>query len=70
MNKIQKSCLPTTALFLGGRDSTNDVLLVVACGSCSVVLSETAKNTPYLHNGAYWYYIPDVIPSRSMGVCA
>jgi hypothetical protein len=43
------------------------VLLVVSCGLCSVVFTKTAKNTPNLHNGAYWYYTPDVEYSRSMG---
>jgi hypothetical protein len=66
MDKIQKSCLPTTILCLGGR-SPNDVLLVVSCGSCSVFLSKTVQNTPNFMNGAYWYYIPDVSVSRSMG---
>ena len=58
METIKSSCLPSTVLCLGGRDSTNDVLLVVSCGLCSVVLTQTAKNTPNLHNGAYWYYSP------------
>ena len=67
METIKSSCLPSTVLCLGGRDSTNDVLLVVSCGLCSVVLTPTAKNTPNLHNGAYWYYSPDIIGSESMG---
>jgi hypothetical protein len=67
MDEIKKSCLPTTILCLGGRDSTNDVLLVVSCGLCSVVFTKTAKNTPNLHNGAYWYYTPDCNTCQSMG---
>jgi len=67
METIKSSCLPSTVLCLGGRDSTNDVLLVVSCGLCSVVLTPTAKNTPNLHNGAYWYYSPDISGSQSMG---
>ena len=67
METIKSSCLPSTVLCLGGRDSTNDVLLVVSCGLCSVVLTPTAKNTPNLHNGAYWYYSPDISGSRSIG---
>jgi seryl-tRNA synthetase len=39
MDEIKSSCLPTTNLCLGGRDSTNDVLLVVSCGLCSVVFT-------------------------------
>ena len=58
MDEIIKSCLPTTNLCIGGRESTNDVLLVVSCGLCSVVFTKTARNTPNLHNGAYWYYTP------------
>ena len=67
MEIIKSSCLPSTVLCLGGRDSTNDVLLVVSCGLCSVVLTPTAKNTPNLHNGAYWYYSPDISGSQCMG---
>jgi hypothetical protein len=67
MDEIKKSCLPTTILCLGGRDSTNDGLLVVSCGLCSVVFTKTAINTPNLHNGAYWYYTPDCYSCQSMG---
>jgi hypothetical protein len=67
MDIIKSSCLPTTILCLGGRDSTNDVLLVVSCGHCSVVFTKTAKNTPNTHNGAYWYYSPDCNGCLSMG---
>jgi hypothetical protein len=68
MDEIKKSCLTTTNLCLGGRDSTNDVLLVVSCGLCSVVFTKTAAYTPNLHNGAYWYYTPDCSDTcQSMG---
>jgi hypothetical protein len=67
MDKIKSSCLSTTNLCLGGRDSKNDVLLVLSCGLCSVVFNKTTVNTPNLHNGAYWYYTPDVSGSQSMG---
>ena len=67
IDEIKNSCLPTTVLCLGGRDSINDVLLVVACGLCSVVLTKTTKNSPNLHNGAYWYYTPDIAGSKSLG---
>ena len=67
MDEIKRSCSRKTNLCLGGRDSTNDVILVVSCGLCSVVFTKTARNTPNLHNGAYWYYSPDVENSRSMG---
>jgi hypothetical protein len=55
MDEIIKSCLPTTNLCIGGRESTNDVLLVVSCGLCSVVFTKTDFDTPNFHNGAYWY---------------
>jgi hypothetical protein len=67
MDAIKKSCLPTTILCLGGRHIVDDVLVVVSCGSCLVVLSKTEKNTPNYNNGAYWYYSPNVENSRSMG---
>jgi hypothetical protein len=40
MDEIKNSCLPISILCVGGRDSTTDILLVVACGLCSVVLSK------------------------------
>jgi len=67
MDEIKSLCLPTTVLCLGGRDITNDVLLVISCALCDDILSQTARNTPNLYNGAYWYYTPDVENSRSMG---
>jgi hypothetical protein len=67
MDEIKNSCLPTSILCLGGRDSTNDVLSVVSCGLCSVIFNETPKNTPNLYNGAYWYYSPDESDIQSMG---
>jgi hypothetical protein len=67
IDKITESCLPTTNVCLGGRDSTNDVLLVVSCGLCSIVFTETVTDTPRLHNGAFWYYTPSVTYSQSMG---
>jgi hypothetical protein len=67
MDEIKRSCSRKTNLCLGGRDNTNDVLLVVACGLCDVVFTKTATKTPNPHNGAYWYYTPDILDSRSMG---
>jgi hypothetical protein len=67
MDEIKNSCSLTTILCLGGVDNKNQVLRVVSCGFCSVVLSKRHRNTPYHHNGAYWYYTPDVENSRSMG---
>jgi hypothetical protein len=67
MEAIKASCLPTTILCLGGRHIVDDVLVVVSCGSCFVVLTKTEKNTPNFNNGAYWYYSPNVEKSRSMG---
>ena len=67
MDEIKNKCLPATILCIAGSDSQNNNLLVlVACGNCSVVLKKTPKNTPNLHNGAYWYYTPDS-GSKSMG---
>ena len=60
MDKIKNSCSPKTILCIGGRDSENDRLVLVACDLCSVVLAKTAKNTPNFHNGVYWYNTPDL----------
>jgi hypothetical protein len=67
MDEIKSLCLPTTVLCLGGRDITNDVLLVISCALCDDILSQTARNTPNLYNGAYWYYTPNVGGARSIG---
>jgi hypothetical protein len=68
MDEIKNSCLPTSILCLGGRDSTNDALLVVSCGLCSVVFAKTAPNTPNFHNGAYWYHTPThIFAGHSLG---
>jgi hypothetical protein len=67
MDEIKSLCLPTTVLCLGGRDITIDVLLVISCALCDDILSQTARNTPTLHNGAYWYYTPNVGGARSIG---
>ena len=68
MDEIKNKCLPATILCIGGSDSqNNNLLLLVACGNCSVVLQKTPRNTPNLHNGAYWYYTPDISDSKSMG---
>jgi hypothetical protein len=66
MDEIKNSCSLTTILCLGGRDNISDIFLVVSCGYCSVVLSETPKNIPTLHNGADWYY-SNVYGYQSMG---
>ena len=68
METIKNSCSTKTTLCFGGVDSTNDVLLVVSCGLCSVVLTpQSAKNSPNLYNRTYWYYTPNVAGSRSIG---
>ena len=54
MDAIRSSCKPSTVLCIGGGEY--DTLLVVSCGLCEVVLKNTSRNQPYLHNGAYWYY--------------
>ena len=58
MDKIKNlHCLPATILCMAGSDSeNNNLLLLVACGNCSVVLNITPVNTPHFHNGVYWYY--------------
>ena len=69
IDEIKNSCSSTTVLCLGGRDSqnANDILLVVSCGLCSAVFTKTARNTPNLHNEAYWYYTPDLSGNQGIG---
>ena len=51
MERIKRSS--TTVSCLRGRDRPNNVLLVVYCGHCSLVITPTARITPNFHNGAY-----------------
>ncbi len=56
MNSIKSQCSSETILCAGGVASNNkDNLLLVSCGNCHSVLTQTPQNQPVLNNGAYWY---------------
>ena len=67
LNSIKSECSSETVLCAGGVASNNkDNLLLVSCGNCLSVLTQTQKNVPVLNNGAYWY-LTDIEGSRSFG---
>ena len=67
LNSIKSECSSETVLCAGGVASKNeDNLLLVSCGNCLSVLTQTPKNVPVLNNGAYWY-LTDIKGSRSFG---
>jgi hypothetical protein len=58
ISNIRAGCISSTILCVGGRATTSDILLTVACGSCFVVTNTTVLNIPVLDNGVYWYNTP------------
>jgi hypothetical protein len=63
INVVRNVCGASKVLCMGGLDSRNNSLLVVACGYCLDVLSLTELNKPQLHDAVYWYNTP----SNSIG---
>jgi len=57
LHSIKSQCSSETLLCVGGAEGDN--LLLVSCGDCETVLTETKKNQPVLNNGAYWYLTKD-----------
>jgi hypothetical protein len=55
LNAIKSKCSAKSVLCAGGAAKGSDNLLLVSCGNCHTVLSETILNKPVLNNGAYWY---------------
>ena len=67
LNSIKSECSSETVMCAGGVASNNkDNLLLVSCGNCLSVLTQTPKNVPVLNNGAYWY-LTDIGGTRSFG---
>jgi hypothetical protein len=56
LKKINSKCSAETVLCAGGVASwDSDKLLLVSCGNCKSVLTQTPRDEPVLNNGAYWY---------------
>lgn len=55
LNAIRLKCSDESVLCAGGAAVASDNLLLVSCGNCFAVLTETPLNKPVLNNGAYWY---------------
>jgi hypothetical protein len=55
LTEIKSMCSVESILCAGGAAKNSDNLLLVSCGNCRTVLTETAPNKPVLDNGAYWY---------------
>jgi hypothetical protein len=62
--KLVKLKIMTTNLCFGGLDSTNNVLLDVSCGLCSIVFKETVADC------AYWYFTRSVTYIQNTGFVA
>ena len=56
--EISKNCIDETILCAAGTDSNNAILMLVSCGNCRSILTETYLDRPNLINGAYWYLTP------------
>jgi len=56
MISIQSGCLSNSILCVGAGSVSSEVLLLISCGSCQSILTQTDLNTPRLINGAYWYF--------------
>ena len=48
-------CTLNSFLCLGGGPNGSDLIRVIACATCSDVLTDTVKNSPVFHGLAYWY---------------
>ena len=55
---IKSQCNSNSIICVGGADSNNKLLLV-SCGSCLDILTDTPLDQPRLVNGAWWYFTPD-----------
>jgi hypothetical protein len=57
INNIKNACTSSTSLCYGCYNPNNpNTLLVVACGRCLDILTNTIRNSPYYFNGVYWYF--------------
>ena len=52
---IKSNCNYNTIICVGGSEYNSDNLLLVSCGNCNQVLTNTSLNNTQLINGAYWY---------------
>jgi hypothetical protein len=59
ISNIRAGCTSSTILCVGGRATSSDILLTVACGSCFIVTNTTVLNIPVLDNGVFWYNTPN-----------
>ena len=55
LSSIKSMCSLNSILCAAGAALGSDTLLLVSCGNCLSILSETVLNKPVLNNGAYWY---------------
>jgi len=56
---IKNKCTKQSVICVGGADSLTNTLLLVSCGSCLKILTNsTVKDQPTYINGAWWYLTP------------
>lgn len=53
--QIKSDCMQNSILCVAGGEVESSHLLLVSCGNCLTILSETHLNEPKFENGAYWY---------------
>ncbi|CAF1098867.1 unnamed protein product, partial [Brachionus calyciflorus] len=56
---LRNYCNPNSILCAGGGLANSDILLLVACGNCYQILTNTTKNSPKLVGSVYWYMTID-----------
>ena len=59
LSSILSNCRFNSILCVGGSSVSSDVMLLVSCGDCQSILTQTSLNNPTLINGAYWYMTSD-----------
>ena len=55
LNEIKSYCNDNSIICVGASQSNSNTLLLVSCGNCKSILTET-NDKIILNNGAYWYF--------------
>jgi hypothetical protein len=58
--RIKELCSVDSKICVGGSRKNSDKLLLVSCGSCISILTNTKLNHPIKVNHAYWYLTKSV----------
>ncbi len=52
---LKKTCNSNSIICVAGSQNGSDTLILISCGNCMSILSDTKVNHPIKVNGAYWY---------------